>query len=221
MNKLSGWDDTIVALATPPGAGAIGVVRMSGPEAFSIIDKLFSKKLSDQPGYTIHHGLLKDEAPIDDVLISVFRAPKSYTGEDVIEISCHGSPVVQQQVIEACIKHGARAARAGEFTQRAFLKGKLDLAQAEAVADLIAADTRAAGRTALHNVRGGFSSQLQQMREQLLQFASLIELELDFATEDVEFADRAKFYAFVEDFARQRGLDPDQPRNLRKVTETL
>ncbi len=199
MNKLSGWDDTIVALATPPGVGAIGVIRMSGPEAFRIIDELFSKKLSGQPGNTIHHGLLKDETPIDDVLVSVFRSPKSYTGEDVIEISCHGSPVVQQQVIEACIRHGARAARAGEFTQRAFLKGKLDLTQAEAVADLIAADTRAAGRTALHNVRGGFSDQLKQMREQLLQFASLIELELDFATEDVEFADRGKFYAFVED----------------------
>lgn len=199
MNKLSGWDDTIVALATPPGVGAIGVIRMSGPEAFRIIDELFSKKLSGQPGNTIHHGLLKDETPIDDVLVSVFRSPKSYTGEDVIEISCHGSPVVQQQVIEACIRHGARAARAGEFTQRAFLKGKLDLTQAEAVADLIAADTRAAGRTALHNVRGGFSDQLKQMREQLLQFASLIELELDFATEDVEFADRAKFYAFVEE----------------------
>lgn len=200
INKLSGWNDTIVAAATAPGIGAIAVIRISGARAFPIVNELFpSRDVQALPSHTIHLGILKDgEDAIDEVLLSVFKGPKSYTGEDTIEISCHGSPYVQQQIIEACIKKGARLARAGEFTQRAFLSGKLDLTQAEAVADLIASNTRASQKTALNNIRGGFSNQLKEMREQLIQFAALIELELDFATEDVEFADRTKFYKLIQ-----------------------
>jgi tRNA modification GTPase len=199
-NKLTGWDDTIVALATPPGVGAIGVVRLSGTKAFTIINSLFpSKNLARQPSHTIHVGFIRDDnnADIDEVVISLFKNPKSYTGEDVVEISCHGSPYVQQQVIQACIQKGARLAKAGEFTQRAFLNGKLDLTQAEAVADLIASNTAASQRTALHNIRGGFSEVLKKLREELIQFSALIELELDFSQEDVEFADRKKLYELI------------------------
>ena len=198
-NKLSGWDDTIVALATAPGIGAIGVIRISGKDAFTIINELFpSKNLLEQPSHTIHVGLLKDDnEPIDEVVVSLFKGPKSYTGEDTIEISGHGSPFVLEQIINACLRHGARMAKPGEFTQRAFLNGKLDLTQAESVADLIIAGSKAAQKTALHNIRGGFSKDLQYMRDQLIQFASLIELELDFATEDVEFADREKFFTLI------------------------
>ncbi len=199
-NKLSGWDDTIVAMATAPGVAAIGVIRISGKNSFSIVSTLFpSKDLSAQTTHTIHVGLLKDgNEVIDEVVLSLFKGPKSYTGEDTIEISGHGSPFVQEQIINACVKYGARIAKPGEFTQRAFLNGKMDLTQAESVADLIAANTKASQKTALHNIRGGFSNELQQMRDQLIQFASLIELELDFATEDVEFADRGKFYALIK-----------------------
>lgn len=199
-NKLSGWDDTIVALATAPGVAAIGVIRLSGTQAFEIIDQLFpSKKISIQDSHTLHFGLLKDRAEvIDEVVLSLFKGPKSYTGEDTIEISCHGSPFIQQQIINTCIKHGARLAKPGEFTQRAFINGKLDLTQAESVADLIASNTKASQKTAIQNIRGGFSHQLKNMREQLIKFASLIELELDFATEDVEFADRTQFYKLIQ-----------------------
>lgn len=195
MNKLSGWDDTIVAIATAAGPAAIAVIRLSGPGAISIANELFpSKDLHKEASHSLHVGILKDETgDIDEVVVSLYKAPKSYTGEDVVEISCHGSAYIQQQILQACIQKGARLAKAGEFTQRAFLKGKLDLAQAEAVADLIASNTKASQKTALHNVRGGFSKQLSQMRDQLISFAALIELELDFATEDVEFADREKF----------------------------
>ncbi len=199
---LSNWDDTIVALATPPGVGAIGIVRLSGPAAFEIINELFpSKDLSKQASHTIHVGFLKEDKSedIDEVVISLYKNPRSYTGEDVVEISCHGSPYVQQQVIQACLRKGARLAKAGEFTQRAFLNGKLDLTQAEAVADLIASNTAASQRTALHNIRGGFSEILKQLRENLIQFSALIELELDFSQEDVEFADRKKFYELIND----------------------
>src|SRR5262245_28448730 len=160
MNRLTGWDDTIVALATPPGVGAIGIIRLSGNKAFDIVNQLFpSKDLLKQPSHTIHVGFLKDnDATLDEAVVSLFKGPKSYTGEDVVEISCHGSPFVLQQVIAACIERGARLAKAGEFTQRAFLNGKLDLAQAEAVADLIASNTEASQRTALHTMRGGFSA---------------------------------------------------------------
>ena len=203
LSKLSGWDDTIVALATPPGLGAIGVIRLSGNNAIGIINDLFpSKNLYNQPSHTLHVGMLKHNGEsIDEVVVSLFKSPKSYTGEDVIEISCHGSPYVQQQVIKACINKGVRLAKAGEFTQRAFINGKLDLTQAEAVADLIASNTAASQRTALHNIRGGFSSVLKKLREELLQFSALIELELDFSQEDVEFADRKKFYALIENAA--------------------
>jgi tRNA modification GTPase len=196
---ISGWDDTIVALATPPGVGAIGVIRLSGTKSIDIINELFpSKDLRRQNSHTLHVGFIKEgNEDIDEVVVSIFKNPKSYTGEDVVEISCHGSPFVQQQVIQACIRKGARLAKAGEFTQRAFLNGKLDLTQAEAVADLISSNTAASQRTALHNIRGGFSEILKQLREDLIRFSALIELELDFSQEDVEFADRKQFYELI------------------------
>lgn len=200
IGKLTGWDDTIVALATPPGIGAIGVIRLSGKKSIDIVNKIFpSKDLSKQPSHTLHVGILKDaEKILDEVVISVFKDPSSYTGEDVIEISCHGSAYIQQQVIQSLIQKGARLAKPGEFTQRAFLNGKMDLAQAEAVGDLIASNTAASQRTAMYNVRGGFSELLKHLREQLIQFSSLIELELDFSEEDVEFADRLKFSQLID-----------------------
>ena len=200
INKLSNWEDTIVALATPPGIGAIAIIRLSGDKAFDIINTLFpSKDLSAKPSHTIHVGLIKeDENAIDEVVVSLFKSPTSYTGEDVVEISCHGSPFVQQQVLQACVHQGARIAKPGEFTQRAFLNGKLDLTQAEAVADLIASNTAASQKTALHNIRGGFSEVLKNLREDLISFSALIELELDFSQEDVEFADRKKFYQLIK-----------------------
>jgi tRNA modification GTPase len=187
-------------LATPAGIGAIGVIRLSGKKAFPFINALFpSKNLLEQPSHTVHVGYLKEkEATIDEVVLALFKGPKSYTGEDVIEISCHGSPYIQQQIIEACITQGARLAKPGEFTQRAFLSGKMDLAQAEAVADLIASNTAASHKTALHTMRGGFSARLMELREQLIRFSALIELELDFSQEDVEFADRAAFYSLID-----------------------
>jgi tRNA modification GTPase len=203
MNKLSGWDETIVALATAPGIGAIAVIRISGSKAFSIIDSLFpSKKIAEKATHTALVGMLKDgDRLIDEVVLTLFKGPKSFTGEDTIEISCHGSTFIQQQIIEACTSKGARLARAGEFTQRAFLNGKMDLTQAEAVADIIAANTAASQKAALHNIRGGFSHELSHMREQLISFSALIELELDFATEDVEFADREKFYHLINELS--------------------
>lgn len=201
MNKLAGWDDTIVALATAPGVAAIGVIRLSGPDSFSITNDLFpAKDLNTQPSHTLHIGYIHDDSEIlDEVVISLFRSPRSYTGENVIEISCHGSPYVQQQVINACIKRGARLAKPGEFTQRAFLNGKLDLTQAEAVADLIASNTSASQRTALHAIKGGFSDKLKELRESMIRFSALIELELDFSQEDVEFADRKQFKGLIDE----------------------
>ena len=197
--KLSGWDDTIVALATPPGVGALGILRLSGIKAVSIVNDLFpSKDLDTQPSHTLHVGLLKNgDHLLDEVVVSLYRAPRSYTGEDVVEISCHGSPFIQQQIVDACIEKGARLAKPGEFTQRAFLNGKLDLTQAEAVADLIVSNTTASHKTALNNIRGGFSIVLKQLREQLIRFSALIELELDFSGEDVEFADRTQLNHLV------------------------
>ena len=204
MNKLTGWDDTIVALATPPGVGAIGVIRLSGNKAISIVNELFAaKNLTLQLSHTLHVGILKDdEQVLDEAVISLFKGPKSYTGEDVVELSCHGSPYVQQQVISACIKKGARLAKPGEFTQRAFLHGKLDLTQAEAVADLIASNTAASQKAALHTIRGGFSQNLKELRERLIMFSALIELELDFSQEDVEFADRKKFEELISELTQ-------------------
>jgi len=198
------WDDTIVALATPPGVSAIGVVRLSGKNAFTIIDELFpSKNLREQPSHSLHVGFIHDEDKIlDEVVVSIFKNPRSYTGEDLVEISGHGSPYVLQQIINACIGKGARLAKPGEFTQRAFLNGKMDLTQAEAVADLIASNTASSQKAALHNIRGGFSYQLKELREKLIRFSALIELELDFSQEDVEFADRKQLHDLVEEVDR-------------------
>ncbi|MGB0260466.1 MAG: tRNA uridine-5-carboxymethylaminomethyl(34) synthesis GTPase MnmE [Flavobacteriaceae bacterium] len=186
---------TIAALATPPGMGAIAVVRLSGPEAVSIADSVFrsvrDKKLQDQPSHTVHLGHIYDgEVMVDEVLVSVFHGPHSYTGENVVEISCHGSTYIQQRLLQILMDKGAKIAEAGEFTLRAFLNGKMDLTQAEAVADLIASEGAAAHRMAIQQMRGGISDQLTELRTQLVEFASLIELELDFSEEDIAFADR-------------------------------
>ena len=184
--------ETICAVATPAGVGAIGVIRVSGSETFPIVNKIFrGKNLEKQVSHTIHFGTIRDgELIVDEVLVSLFKAPSSYTREDTIEISCHGSDFIIQKILKLILREGARLANAGEFTQRAFLNGQLDLAQAEAVADLIASDSEASHQTAINQIRGGFSKQIAQLREQLINFASLIELELDFGEEDVEFADR-------------------------------
>jgi tRNA modification GTPase len=185
--------DTIVALATPTGVGAIGVIRLSGPDAIHIVNQLFSgKNLLKQDSHTIHLGTIKNEEDriIDEVLVSLFVAPKSYTKENVVEISCHGSNYIIQQLIQLFIKKGARMANPGEFTLRAFLNGQMDLSQAEAVADLISSNSETSHAIAMQQMRGGFSNEIQQLRQQLLDFASLIELELDFSEEDVEFANR-------------------------------
>ena len=207
LGKLTGWDDTIVALATPPGIGAIGVIRVSGSASWEMVNRLFpSKELEYQDSHTLHVGLLKEgEEVLDEVVLSLFRGPRSYTGEHVVEISCHGSPTVQERVIQALLRQGARLARAGEFTRRAFLHGKFDLTQAEGVADLIASNTSAAARAALHTVRGGFSRDLKQLREKMLGFSALIELELDFSQEDVEFADRSQLYALIMEAEKLTG----------------
>ena len=191
-------NDTIIALATPSGAGAIGIIRISGANAISLADPFFKsvrgKDLSKQKSHTIHLGHITDGVKtLDEVLVSVFKGPNSYTGEDVIEISCHGSTYIQQQVIQLFLRNGCRTADAGEFTLRAFLNGKLDLSQAEAVADLIASDNEASHQIAMQQMRGGFSNEIKTLRDELMNFASLIELELDFSEEDVEFADRKAF----------------------------
>ena len=194
--------DTIVALATPPGVGAIGVIRLSGPAALSIVQSVFKgKDLTKQPGHTAHFGALvnAEGEVLDEVLVTVFRAPHSYTGEDSTEVSCHGSPYILQKAIELFISKGARMAQPGEFTLRAFLNGKMDLSQAEAVADLIAANSAASHKVAMQQMRGGFGKQIQQLRQQLIDFASLIELELDFSEEDVEFANRKQLRQLVEE----------------------
>jgi tRNA modification GTPase len=189
---MTNTEETIVALATPTGTGAIGVIRLSGPDAIIIANKVFKgKDLTKQPSHTIHFGNIVDgDLVLDEVLVSLFIAPKSYTRENVVEISCHGSAYILESIIKLLIKNGARSAKAGEFTLRAFLNGQMDLSQAEAVADLIASNSKASQQVALQQLRGGFSNQLQTLRDQLVQFASLIELELDFAEEDVEFANR-------------------------------
>ncbi|MDI9341053.1 MAG: tRNA uridine-5-carboxymethylaminomethyl(34) synthesis GTPase MnmE [Sediminibacterium sp.] len=192
-------DDTIVALATAHGSAAIAVLRLSGPQAIALTERFFyapggktRKTLSDKAGYTIHFGILQHgEVIIDEVLVSLFKNPHSYTGEDSVEISCHGSVYIQQQLLQLFLQHGARMADPGEFTLRAFLNGKLDLSQAEAVADLIASNSAVSHQVAMQQMRGGFSSKIKVLRDHLINFASLIELELDFSEEDVEFADRS------------------------------
>lgn len=190
---------TICAISTPPGSGGIAVIRVSGSEARGISDKIFSgvkpaEKLSDKGGYTIHFGNIVNEEGqvVDEVLATVFRAPNSFTGEDVVEFSCHGSLYIQKRILELLISNGASLAKPGEFTLRAFRNGKIDLSQAEAVADLIASTTEATHKMALNQMRGGFSAELNKLRERLLDFTSLVELELDFSEEDVEFADRSQ-----------------------------
>lgn len=187
---------TIVAIATPPGMGAIAVLRLSGDRAIEVISKVFrpakqGKDLKNQKAYTIHYGSIMDgDREVDQVLVSLFRAPHSYTGEDVVEISCHGSIVIQQQLLELFVRQGARLAQPGEFTLRAFMNGKIDLSQAEAIADLIASTSETARRVALNQMRGGISNKLADLRNELLRFTALVELELDFSEEDVEFANR-------------------------------
>ena len=193
-------NDTIVALATPPGVGAIGVIRLSGPDAIDIVNEVFhGKDLTKEASHTIHFGTIRDDNGriLDEVLASLFVAPKSYTGENVVEVSCHGSNYIIQEVIQLFLEKGARLAQPGEFTLRAFLNGRMDLSQAEAVADLIASSSRSSHAIALQQMRGGFSDEIQKLRQELLDFASLIELELDFAEEDVEFADRDKLRQLV------------------------
>lgn len=192
--------DTIAAIATPPGEGALGIIRLSGPGAIPIADDIFrGKRLAAQPSHTLHFGRITDgDRNIDEVVVSLFKAPASYTGEDLVEISAHGSAFILGEILALCARRGARMARPGEFTQRAFLNGKLDLTQAEAVADLIASRSSAAHKSALHNLRGGFSQRLKELREQLVEFSALIELELDFSQEDVEFADRRMLYQLLD-----------------------
>ena len=216
-------NDTIVALATPSGSGAIAVIRLSGKDAIKIASSSFKsvsgKNLKDQATHTIHLGHIVDGSKtLDEVLVSVFKNPNSYTGEDVIEVSCHGSPYIQQEIIQLFLRQGCRMANAGEFTLRAFLNGKLDLSQAEAVADLISSDNEASHQIAMQQMRGGFSSEISKLREELLNFASLIELELDFAEEDVEFADRTQFKALIEriSFVLKRLIDSFAVGNVIK-----
>jgi len=201
---MKNHQDTIIALATPAGSGAIGIIRLSGADAIKLVNRFFESKFKNKDltkvkSHTIHLGYLKDgEKILDEVLISVFKNPHSYTGEDVVEISVHGSPYIQQQVLQLFLKNGVRHAKAGEFTLRAFLNGKMDLSQAEAVADLIASNSETSHQLALQQMRGGFSSEIKKLRDELIHFASLIELELDFAEEDVEFADRKQFKNLVQ-----------------------
>ena len=186
--------DTICALATGSVLGAIAIIRVSGSEAINICKKVFSKNIADVKSHTIHFGTINNKVDvIDEVLLSIFRNPHSFTGEDVIEISCHGSVFIQQQILQLLTENGARMANPGEFTLRAFVNGKMDLSQAEAVADLIASENKKAHQIAINQMRGGFSDDLKKLREQLINFASLIELELDFSEEDVEFANREQF----------------------------
>lgn len=185
--------ETIVAITTPPGMGAIAVLRLSGVTAFEVVDKVFvgKNKLLGQKGYTAHFGKIMDgKRMVDEVVVTLFKNPHSYTGEDVVEVSCHGSTFIQKELLHLFLRSGARMAKPGEFTLRAFVNGKMDLSQAEAVADLISSDDEASHQVALQHMRGGFSSELIELRTELINFASLIELELDFAEEDVEFANR-------------------------------
>jgi tRNA modification GTPase len=196
-------NDTIVALATPSGPGAIAIIRLSGKDAIKIASLVFNsvlgKKLADQKTHTVHLGnILDGERVIDEVLATVFKNPKSYTGENVVEFSCHGSSYIQQEIIQLLIRKGCRMATAGEFTLQAFLNGKMDLSQAEAVADLIASDSKASHQLAIQQMRGGFTTEIEELRVQLLDFASLIELELDFSEEDVEFASRNDFQKLIK-----------------------
>ncbi|NLX65437.1 MAG: tRNA uridine-5-carboxymethylaminomethyl(34) synthesis GTPase MnmE [Bacteroidales bacterium] len=201
-------EDIICAISTPPGMGAIALVRLSGEGSCVLTDRLFQspsgKRLSEAAANTVHFGkIVTDEAVLDEVLVTVFRAPHSFTGEESVEISCHGSPYIQQKMMELLLAHGARLAEPGEFTRRAFRNGKFDLSQAEAVADLISSSSRASHRVAMNQMRGGFAKKLTDLRDKLLQFVSLIELELDFSEEDVEFANREQLYLLTQEIEEE------------------
>ncbi len=215
--------ETIVALATPSGAGAVAIIRISGAKAIEIANDVFrsvrNKDLTKQKTHTIHLGHIMDgEKTLDQVLVSVFKNPNSYTGEDVVEVSCHGSTFIQQQIIQLLLRKGCRMAQPGEFTLRSFLNGKMDLSQAEAVADLINSDNEASHQIAMQQMRGGFSNEIAKLREELLNFASLIELELDFSEEDVEFADRTQFKELLNriEFVLKRLIDSFAVGNVIK-----
>ena len=217
------YNDSIVALATPSGAGAIAIIRISGEDAIDIGNSVFKsikgKDLNQQKSHTLHLGHVIDgQKTLDEVLVSIFKGPNSYTGENTIEISCHGSTYIQQQIIQLLLRKGCRMANPGEFTLRAFLNGKLDLSQAEAVADLISSDNEASHQIAMQQMRGGFSNEIAKLREELLNFASLIELELDFAEEDVAFADRAQFHELLNriEFVLKRLIDSFAVGNVIK-----
>ena len=201
------YEDNIIALATPSGSGAIGIIRISGTDAIKIVSPFFKsvkgKDLTKQKSHTLHLGhITNNDKILDEVLVSIFKAPNSYSGENVIEISCHGSSYIQQQIIQLFLRNGCRSAKSGEFTLRAFLHGKMDLSQAEAVADLIASDSEGAHQIAMQQMRGGFSTEIASLRQELLNFASLIELELDFSQEDVEFANRDQFIELLQKITR-------------------
>lgn len=203
MNPAARKDLTIVAPATGNQVAAIGVVRLSGNRAFEITEQVFSKKIANKSGYTIHFGKIKDQnRVVDEVLVSIFKSPHSYTGDDVVEISCHGSPYIVQEIVNVLVKQGASLAEPGEFTMRAFLNGKMDLSQAEAVADLIASESYAGHALAMQQMRGGISKLIQQLRGELLHFSAMLELELDFSTEDVEFANRDELLNLLQKIAR-------------------
>ncbi len=209
MIPYSTFEDTIAAISTASGVGAIGVVRLSGKDALGVAGRIFKgRDLSRGKSHTVHFGRIIDAEgkEVDEVVATIFLHPNSYTGEDVVEISGHGSPYILSRILELCMEAGARPAQPGEFTQRAFLNGKMDLAQAEAVADLIAAESAAAHHTALNQLRGGFSRDLEDLRTKLVEFAALIELELDFSEEDVEFADRKQFLALIDALKDKTGV---------------
>jgi len=215
--------ETIVALATASGAGAIAIIRISGNEAIEIAASVFEsvskKDLRVQKTHTLHLGHIVDGGKVyDEVLVAIFKGPNSYTGENIVEISCHGSTYIQQQIIQLVLRKGCRMAQAGEFTLRAFLNGKIDLSQAEAVADLISSENEASHQIAMQQMRGGFSNEISQLREELLNFASLIELELDFAEEDVAFADRSEFQKLLDriTFVLKRLIDSFSVGNVIK-----
>lgn len=217
------YNDSIVALATPSGAGAIAIIRVSGENAINIGNSVFQsikeKDLCKQKSHTLHLGhIIDNHKTLDEVLVSIFKEPHSYTGENTIEISCHGSTYIQQQIIQLLLRKGCRMANPGEFTLRAFLNGKLDLSQAEAVADLISSDNEASHQIAMQQMRGGFSNEIAKLRTELLNFASLIELELDFAEEDVEFADRTQFHDLLNriEFVLKRLIDSFAVGNVIK-----
>ncbi|MFK8037891.1 MAG: tRNA uridine-5-carboxymethylaminomethyl(34) synthesis GTPase MnmE [Crocinitomicaceae bacterium] len=192
--------ETICALSTAPGMGAIAIIRVSGSQSFSIVEAIFSKSIADKTSHTAHFGKIVDgDDIIDEVLVTIFKNPGSFTGEDSAEIACHGSVFIQKSILELLLKHGARLAKPGEFSMRAFMNGKMDLSQTEAVADLIASTSKAQHNVAINQMRGGFSNDLKALRQKLMDFASLVELELDFSEEDVEFADRSQLEALVKD----------------------